>query len=157
MVNYSGHSCFQHVFTGHLPCARDCSRLEVSKPWAVGQIWPTRCSVFGFSLPDSLMSGGLNKAKFFQLIHILSKLNMNLKHPVLRLFKLTGSQQMPWCDSNQSLPAGPVHRASVALSLLHSVAFGSHIMSILSDAVTSSIIHDSLNDTQINHHKPWFL
>ena len=81
LVNYSGHSCFQHMFTGHLLCARDCSRSEVSKPWGLGQIWPTRCSVFGFSLPDSLMPSGLNKAKFFQLIHILSKLNMILKHP----------------------------------------------------------------------------
>lgn len=103
------------------------------------------------------MSDGLSKAKFFQFIRILSKLNMILKHPVSRLFKHTRSQQMPWCESDQFLHTGRVHRASLSSSQFYILwQFGSHIMSTLSDLVTSSFIHDSLNDTQINHHKPWF-
>ena len=68
------------------------------------------------------MSDGLSKAKFFQFIRILSKLNMILKHSVSRLFKHTRSQQMPWCESDQFLHTGRVHRASLVLSVLHSVA-----------------------------------
>ena len=120
MVNYSGHSCFQHVFTGHLLCARHCSRSEVSKPWAVGQIWPTTCSVFGFLLPESLCQ--MVSVKLSLFIHNLSILNMILKHPVLRLFKHTHSQHMPWCESDQFLHSGRVHCACLVLSVSRSVA-----------------------------------
>ena len=102
------------------------------------------------------MSDGLSKAKFFQFIRILSKLNMILKHPVSRLFKILVLSKCHGVKVTSSCTqvGYTVPLSSSQFYILWQ--FGSHIMSTLSDLVTSSFIHDSLNDTQINHHKPWF-